>query len=167
MKGHAILEIAAGAVILLVAGGFLVYAIGHSGRSATMAGTTLTARFDRVDGLAAGSDVRIAGVRVGSIQSLSIDPQTFQAVALLSVDASLKLPRDSSAEVTSEGLLGGRYVALVPGGDDRILASGAVISNTAGSVNLEQLLGRFIFGLGQAQAPARPGESGDAPRTAP
>lgn len=149
MKGKAVVEILAGAAILVLAGGFLVYAIGHSGRSASTGGNEYLARFDRVDGLSAGSDVRVAGVRVGTITSLSIDPQTFQAVARLSVDRSIQLPRDSSAEVTSEGLLGGRYIALVPGGDERILASGQQIANTAGAVNLEQLLGRFIFGLGQ------------------
>ena len=107
-------EVLIGAVVLLVAAGFLAYAIAHSGRSAP-AGYQLYARFDHIDGLAVGSDVRVAGVKVGSVDSATIDPKTYQAVVGLTVRDDLKLPKDSSAVITSESLLGGKYLALVPG----------------------------------------------------
>ncbi|MFH5924047.1 outer membrane lipid asymmetry maintenance protein MlaD [Roseomonas xinghualingensis] len=147
MKGRRIAEIAAGAMVLLVAALFLVYAATNSGRSSTNGGLELTARFDRIDGLAPGADVRIAGVKVGSVTSQRIDPETFLAVLTLNVDSGLKLPDDSSAEITSEGLLGGRYVALVPGGSEQFLASGDTVKITQSAVSLESLLGRFIFSV--------------------
>ncbi|WP_431283496.1 outer membrane lipid asymmetry maintenance protein MlaD [Humitalea sp. 24SJ18S-53] len=167
MKGRSIFEVLVGALVLITAIGFLSYAVTSTGRSAPTGGLTLTAKFDRIDGLSPGADVRIAGVKVGSVSSQRIDPTTFLAVLTLQVDSALRIPEDSSAEITSEGLLGGKYVAIVPGGADRILASGGEIRITASAVSLEALLGRFIFsvtdlasqrqpGAAEAPAPARP-----------
>ncbi len=152
MQGRSLAEIATGAVILAVAFLFLGYAVLNSGRGTMVSGgngTQLTARFDRIDGISNGTDVRIAGVRVGSVTDARIDPQTFSAELTLRVDGGLRLPEDTSAEVTSEGLLGGRYVSLVPGGSDKVLADGGRITQTQGSVSLEALLGRFIFSVTQ------------------
>jgi phospholipid/cholesterol/gamma-HCH transport system substrate-binding protein len=147
VKGRGIAEIAAGAVVLLAAVVFLAYAVTNSGRSGGGSGLVLTARFDRIDGLAPGADVRIAGVKVGSVSAQRIDPQTFLAVLTLNVDSGLRLPDDSSAEITSEGLLGGKYVALVPGGSERNLSNGGEVKITQSAVSLESLLGRFIFSV--------------------
>lgn len=155
MQGRSLAEVATGAVILAVALLFLGYAVLNSGRGTRMGGgegLQLIARFDRVDGLSNGADVRIAGVRVGSVTDTRIDPQTFGADLTMRVDRSLRLPDDTSAEVTSEGLLGGRYVSLVPGGSDKVLADGGRITQTQGSVSLESLLGRFIFSVTQINA---------------
>lgn len=141
-KGFA--EMATGAAVLLVAAGFLVYAIAHSGQTSA-SGYPLKARFDRIDGLTAGADVRIAGVKVGSVLSTQIDPKTFLAEVTLSLRGDLKLPKDSSAEITSESLLGGKFLNLTPGGDDALLRAGGTITITQSSVSLEQLLGKFIF----------------------
>jgi phospholipid/cholesterol/gamma-HCH transport system substrate-binding protein len=94
--------------------------------------------------------VRIAGVKVGQVVAQRIDPESFLAVLTLRVDAGLKLPDDTSAEISSEGLLGGKYVALVPGGGTRILREGNEITITQSAINLESLLGRFIFSAGEA-----------------
>jgi phospholipid/cholesterol/gamma-HCH transport system substrate-binding protein len=147
VKGRGFAEIAAGAVVLLAAVLFLAYAVTNSGRAASGSGLVLTARFDRIDGLSSGADVRIAGVRVGSVTAQRIDPKTFLAVLTLNVDSALQIPDDSSAEITSEGLLGGKYVALVPGGSARNLASGGEVKITQSAVSLESLLGRFIFSV--------------------
>jgi phospholipid/cholesterol/gamma-HCH transport system substrate-binding protein len=150
MQGRSLAEVATGAVILAVALLFLGYAVLNSGRGTVNGnGLRLTARFDRIDGLSNGADVRIAGVRVGTVTDARIDPQTFSAELTMRVDSGLRLPDDTSAEVTSEGLLGGRYVSLVPGGSDKVLADGGRITQTQGSVSLESLLGRFIFSVTQ------------------
>lgn len=146
MPRRSIAEVLTGAVVLLVAAGFLAYAVAHSGRS-TASGYTLYARFDHIDGLAAGSDVRIAGVKVGTITETRIDPATYMAVVGLSVRDDIKIPKDSSAEITSESLLGGKFLALVPGGDETMLKPGGTITITQGSISLEQLLGKFIFSV--------------------
>lgn len=162
MRRRSIAEMATGAVILAVALLFLGYAVLNSGRGSVGGdGIRLTARFDRIDGLANGADVRIAGVRVGSVVDSRIDPQTFGAELTMRVDRNLQLPDDTSAEVTSEGLLGGRYVSLVPGGSDKVLADGGRITQTQGSVSLESLLGRFIFSVTQMNAGQnQPGQEG-------
>ncbi|MBP0466237.1 outer membrane lipid asymmetry maintenance protein MlaD [Roseomonas sp. PWR1] len=148
MQKRSLAELLTGAVILAVAGLFLFYAVTTSGRSISGGpGITLTARFDRIDGLAAGADVRLAGVKIGQVVAQRIDPQSFLAVLTLRVDAGLRLPHDTSAEIQSEGLLGGKYVALVPGGSERILRDGQEIEITQSAVSLESLLGRFIFSV--------------------
>ena len=139
-------ELFAGAVVLVVAIGFLGYAVAHTGRT-TVSGYTLHARFDRVDGLAIGSDVRLAGVKIGTVKSALIDPKTYQAVVTFSVENNLRLPKDSSAEITSDGLLGGKFLSLVPGGDEKMLADGGEVTITQSAVSFEQLLGKFIFSV--------------------
>lgn len=160
MSKRSIAEIAAGAGVLLVALGFLGYAVLHGGRAPQMDGQALSAEFDRVDGLNAGSDVKIAGVKVGSVVSMRIDPQSFQAQVTMRVQPGLRLPTDTSAEVQSEGLLGGKYISLVPGGSERLLGDGGRITETQGSVSLESLLGRFIFSVTQLNGG---GANGTAP----
>jgi phospholipid/cholesterol/gamma-HCH transport system substrate-binding protein len=165
MKGRSFAEVLAGALVLLVAASFLAYAVSNSGRSIGISGSSLTlsAQFDRIDGLAPGADVRIAGVKVGSVVDQRIDPQTFQAVLTLRVDSALSLPTDSSAEITSEGLLGGKYVALVPGGADQTLRDGQRIELTQSSVSLESLLGRFIFSVTELAGQRQQQEQQPAP----
>jgi phospholipid/cholesterol/gamma-HCH transport system substrate-binding protein len=166
MQGRSLAEVATGAVILAVALLFLGYAVLNSGRGPVMRngeGLRLTARFDRIDGLSTGADVRIAGVRVGSVTDTRIDPETFGADLTMRLDRDFRLPTDTSAEVTSEGLLGGRYVSLVPGGSDKVLADGGRITQTQGSVSLESLLGRFIFSVTQINAGSQHGEGQGAP----
>jgi phospholipid/cholesterol/gamma-HCH transport system substrate-binding protein len=139
-------ELVAGAVVLLVAAGFLGYAVANTGRG-HIDGYTLNAKFQRIDGLAIGADVRLAGVKVGSVNATSIDPQTYQAVVSFSVEPNIKLPTDSSAQITSDGLLGGKYMSLTPGGDDKMLADGGTVTITQSAASLEDLLGKFIFNV--------------------
>ena len=139
-------ELLTGAGVLLVAAGFLAYAIANSGRGGAN-GYTLHAAFDHIDGMATGSDVRLAGVKIGTVLGAAIDPRTYLADVTLSVRADVKLPTDSSAEITSDGLLGGKYLALAPGGAEAMLPPGGTITVTQGSVSLEQLLGKFIFSV--------------------
>lgn len=166
MQKRSLAELLTGAIVLAVAIVFLAYAVTGSGRSLTSAGIALTARFDRIDGLAAGADVRLAGVKVGQVVAQRIDPETFLAVLTLRVDAGLRLPSDTSAEIQSEGLLGGKYVALVPGGSERILRDGQEITITQSAVSLESLLGRFIFSVTEMNQ-QRGGDQPQQPAPAP
>jgi phospholipid/cholesterol/gamma-HCH transport system substrate-binding protein len=139
-------ELAAGTVVLVVAGAFLAYAVVHTGRSD--GGYSLHASFDSVGGLTPGADVRMAGVKVGTVEQTSIDPKTFQAQVTFSVASAIALPKDSSAQVSSAGLLGGPYLSLVPGGDTANIPPGGTVTITQGAVSLEDLLGKFIFNVG-------------------
>ena len=154
-------EILTGAAVLLVAAGFMAFAVAHSGRT-TASGYELTAQFDHIDGLNLGADVRLAGVKVGSVLAETIDPKTFLAEVTLSVRDDIKLPKDTSAEIVSESLLGGKFLNLTPGGDPAILAHGSTITITQSSISLEQLLGKFIF-----SATSLSGKDKDLPKDAP
>ncbi|MGY4803113.1 outer membrane lipid asymmetry maintenance protein MlaD [Teichococcus aerofrigidensis] len=162
-------EVLTGAIVLAVAALFLVYALGQSGRSLGLGagGMTLTARFDRIDGLTPGADVRIGGVKIGSVVEQRIDPQTFLAVLRMQIQGDIHVPDDSSAEITSDGLLGGKYVALVPGGSDRNLADGGEIKITQSAVSLESLLGRFIFSVTELNANNQRNPEENAPANPP
>ena len=148
MARHNPAELITGAVVLLVAGGFLVFAVANTGKSFGGRGYDLHASFDHVDGLSTGTDVRIAGVRVGSIQAITLDPKTFQADVVFSVQSDVQLTDDSSATVSTDGLLGGKYLAIAAGGSDKILKPGDAVTITQGSINLEGLLGKYIFQSG-------------------
>ncbi len=106
---------------------------------------TLTAKFDKADGLSEGGDVKISGIKVGKIISTEVDPSTFFAVIKFYISKDIKLPKDSSASVTSDGLFGGKYLSLTPGGEDETLQEGEEIENTTGPINLESLIGKFVF----------------------
>jgi phospholipid/cholesterol/gamma-HCH transport system substrate-binding protein len=146
MGRHGVAETLTGAVVLLVAMAFLAYAVAHSGRT-TGSGYTLQARFDHIDGLAVGGDVRIAGVKIGTVTDEQIDPKTFYAMVSMTIRDDIKLPKDTGASITSESLLGGKYISLSPGGDDADLKPGQAITVTQSSVSLEELLGKFIFSV--------------------
>jgi phospholipid/cholesterol/gamma-HCH transport system substrate-binding protein len=147
MANRGIAEVLTGAAVLLVAAGFLGFAVAHSGRGTAGAGYDLTASFDHIDGLNVGADVRIAGVKVGSVTGQRIDPATFLAVVTMKIGDAFQLPKDTSAEVVSESLLGGKYMSLTPGGDTAVLKPGEKITIVQSAVSLEQLLGKFIFSV--------------------
>lgn len=142
--GKNLVETLMGAVVLVVAGMFVVFAY-STADIRPVRGYAVTAKFQSIDGVRLGTDVKLAGIKIGSVVGQALDPQTYEAVLTLSIDAHVKLPRDTSAQITSEGLLGGTYIALSPGAEDRMLAAGGEIRHTQSPVNLVQLLGRFIF----------------------
>ena len=146
MGRHSVAETLTGAMVVLVALAFLAYAVAHSGRTAG-SGYPLTARFDHIDGLAIGGDVRIAGVKVGTVTDETIDPKSFNAVVSMTVRNDIQLPTDTGASIVSESLLGGKYISLSPGGADADLKPGQTITVTQSSVSLEELLGKFIFSV--------------------
>jgi phospholipid/cholesterol/gamma-HCH transport system substrate-binding protein len=151
MANRGIAEVLTGAVVLITAVGFMGFAVAHSGRSAGGPSYELKASFDHIDGLNEGADVRIAGVKVGSVSAERIDPTSYQAVVTMSISGGIQIPKDTSAEVVSESLLGGKYLNLSPGGDTVMLNPGAAITITQSSVSLEQLLGKFIFSMTSAK----------------
>ena len=143
-----ILETLLGAVVLIVAVGFLAFAYSSSQIQQNDDGYELIARFDKVDGLEPGSDVRISGIKVGSVLDQSLDPETYRAEVRFSLREDVRLPADTSAAVVSNGLLGGKYLALVPGGDIEMLEAGDEVTLTQSAVNLEDLIGHMIFSQG-------------------
>lgn len=138
------LETAIGAVVILAAIGFLAFSY-SAADIASVAGYKVSARFDRADGLRNGADVRMSGIRIGQVTDMRLEAETYFALVEIEVDEAVKLPEDSSAEIVSESLLGGRFLALTPGGAEEMLPPGGEIRYTQSPVSLEQLIGKFIF----------------------
>jgi phospholipid/cholesterol/gamma-HCH transport system substrate-binding protein len=138
-----VVEALVGLLVLIVAVGFVVFAYKRTGAGAAD-GYTIAARFPNVAGVNAGTDVRISGMKVGTVLGQRLDPKTFMAVLDLSIDPAIKLPIDSSAAITQEGILGGSYVKLTPGGDPQIIKPGEEIDDTQGAVDLMGLVGSYI-----------------------
>lgn len=134
-KGQ-IFESVVGVAVLFVAAAFLAYAYQQSGRALTARTYSLNAVFGRIDGVTAGSEVRISGVKVGAVSDSGIDPATFEARVKLAVAKGVEVPEDSVAKVVSDGILGGAHISIEPGASDVMLAEGQTITMTQGSVDL-------------------------------
>ncbi len=147
MAQRSAIEVVTGLAVLAVSAGFLAYAVGNTGRGSAT-GTQLQARFDNIGALVAGADVKLSGVAVGRVLGTSIDPASFHAVVRFTVQPDIKLPTDSSATISTGGLLGGSFLSLSPGGADATLKDGGTMTITQSATNLEDLLGKFIFNVG-------------------
>lgn len=166
MRGN-VIETVMGAVVLVVAGLFLYFAYTTS-QLREVPGYEVGANFERVDGIHQGSDVRISGIKVGSVTAATLDPKTFLAEIRMSIEPSVKLPEDTVAEIVSSGLLGDKYISLVPGGEEKMIPPGGKIKYTQSSVNLENLIGQMIFsapGKKPAAGGAPPGGAAPTPAT--
>ncbi len=141
------LEIVMGALVLLVAVVFMSVAYeaadikgGH--------GYEIEAEFGATGGLSVGDDVRISGIKVGRITRQELDPVTYAARIVMSVDERIRIPADSSARITAASLLGGNYLELMPGAEEDMLQPGDVIYDTRDPVSLTDLLGKAVFAAG-------------------
>ncbi len=151
-----LIETVMGAVVLIVAAMFVGIAF-QSGTATTPSGYQITAEFDDASGMGPGSEVRMSGVKIGTVHSQRLDPETYFAVVTLNISESIKLPRDTSARIIADGLLGSNFVALEPGGDEEMIPPGGEITFTQGSINVVDLLGRFIFSAAEV-ASEKPAE---------
>ncbi len=140
-------ETVVGAVVLVIAAVFLFFAYTTT-RVHVATGYEVTASFDRVEGIRDGGDVRISGIKVGTIVSQTLDPKTFRAVVRMNIDPNLKLSTDTVATITSSGLLSDKYLSLVPGNLDEYIKPGGQIEQTNSPVSLEALLGQVIYSVG-------------------
>jgi len=146
---RSVIETVMGGVVLLVAVSF-IYLVFQSGTVQSGAGYQLTAEFDNASGLSPGAEVRMSGVKIGIVKTQTLDPKTFFAVVTMTIDDAILLPRDTSARILADGLLGANFVALEPGGDLDNLKAGEQITFTQGSINVVDLLGRFIFSAAES-----------------
>ncbi len=141
------IETVLGAVVLLVAAVFLVFAYNSADLNTGKEGYLLTAAFDRADGLKPGSDVRMNGVLVGSVRTLVLDKDSYRAIATFSVDPDIRLPIDTNAQVASESLLGGKYLSLDVGIEDQMVPTDGTgkLTRTTPPMRLDDLIGQLIY----------------------
>lgn len=139
-----IIETAMGAIVILVAVVFLVFSYNVSDLRPAE-GYDVIAKFNAVDGLAVGSDVRVAGVKIGTVVDQTIDQEEYRAIVRMKINPEIKLTTDTVVRISSAGLLSGKYVKLEPGGAKEELAAGGELTNTKDVISLEELLGKVIF----------------------
>ena len=158
-------ELVVGAAVLAVAAGFLLWSTGGLGGGfggLGQSGYPLRAAFPSVDGVEKGTEVRLAGVRIGRVTEVRLNPETYYAEAELRVPDTIRLPEDSAALIQSDGLLGGSYIELQPGGSDQMLAPGDEIEDVQGAVSLLALMMKFVDSQGGAKDDAA--EAAGGPR---
>lgn len=137
-------EVVVGAFILTMALGFLWFMVTVTGLSKSATGIELKANFRSAEGISIGTDIRLAGVSVGKVSDLNLNIETYRADAVFVIYQGVPIPDDSAVIVASEGLLGGTFIEIVPGGSFEMFADGSVIQNTQGAVSLIQLLMKFV-----------------------
>ncbi len=166
-----VIETVMGAVVLFIAGGFLVTA--YEGRKLNKVnnGYHVDAKFENATGVAVGSDVRLGGVKIGVVDAMDLDMKSYQAVIGMTIKQGVELPLDSTAAIVGDGLLGSKFVALTPGAEEDMLKNGDHIEYTQSSVSLEEMIGKFVFSGGGVEGDEKTAKegadssSGHAPET--
>jgi len=126
----------------------------------SVSGYEINAKLPKADGLAIGTDVRLAGIKVGTVSDLTLDPKTYLVTVHMNIREDIKLPLDSSVLVTQAGFLGGQYLSITPGGDEQMMAAGSFFENAQGSIDMMGLVGRFATGAATTNQPPAPKPQG-------
>ena len=141
------LEVIIGAIVLAVALGFVIFVYQSTGLSVSNSRHyELKADFRSADGIHVGTDVRLAGVKVGTVSDLSLNIETYRAEAALAIENKVDIPDDSALTASSEGLLGGNFIEIIPGASYEYMQPGDEFLDTQGSVSLISLLLKFVSG---------------------
>ncbi len=134
-----------GAAVIVIAAGFFFFAYQASDKGQAAGAYRISAEFDNAEGVSVGTDVRVAGVKIGSVVDFTLNPENYQANVVMDIDPKVRFTDDATAKVTAEGLLGSKFIALEQGGSETLLADGGVISNTQGAVDIWSLISQAMF----------------------
>jgi phospholipid/cholesterol/gamma-HCH transport system substrate-binding protein len=149
------LETIVGAAVIALAVGFFFYASKTAGVGGTVSGGyKVIAEFDNAEGINVGTDVRLAGIKIGTVTAQSLNAENYMARLELTLDPKVSLSDDTAAKVTSEGLLGGKFISMEPGGSETKLAEGSMMTLTQGAVDIWSLISSAMFD--KAKTPAAP-----------
>ncbi len=149
---RSIVETVLGAFVLIGALIFLVFSYSE-GDAGTVSGYRISANFSGIGGLKVGDEVQVSGVKVGQVARIELDPKQYLARVTMEIDDNVELPDDTVALISSQSLLGGKYMSLEPGGSPDMLEGGSEILYTQAPQNLEELLGKFIFSMQKSDKP--------------
>lgn len=140
-----ILETLVGGVVVVIALAFTVFVYNTDNSARDGDGYVVHARFQNAEGILKGSDIMLAGVKIGSVESMSLNRDTFYAELDLRIAHDVQIPKDSQASIVSSGFLGGKFISIIPGVEDEDVVDGGQIKYTQSSVNLEALIGKFMY----------------------
>ena len=140
-----LVETIIGTLVLAVAAAFAWYVYANTDVGRGRSGYVIRAIFDNASGVNIGTDVRLAGIKVGSVIAEELDQENYQAIVSMIIERGVRLPEDTSAKITTDGLLGDKYIALDPGGSDIMLKDGDTLDNTQSSIDLWALVNEYLF----------------------
>lgn len=143
-----IIESLVGFAVIIIALVFFIFAYSIGNSSKIEAGYSLKANFQNVEGIVKGSDVMLAGVKIGSVTNINLDKNTFFALLTIKINNEIKLPNDTRIAIVTSGILGRRYISVIPGASEENLVEGNEIKYTQSSVNIETLIGKLIYSFG-------------------
>ena len=142
-----------GALVIAIAAVFFGFAYNSSGLGQHGSGYRVSAEFDNVEGINVGTDIRMSGIKIGTVTAQVLNPDSYQAVVTMMIDPNIKLADDTSAKVTAEGLLGSKFIALDAGGSETKLADGGTINYTQDAVDIWSLISQAMFDKSGAKPP--------------
>jgi phospholipid/cholesterol/gamma-HCH transport system substrate-binding protein len=159
MQQNNIAETLIGAGVVAIALVFAALAYYRTGTGG-LSGYEINAKLSKADGLAVGTEVRLAGIKVGTVSDMTLDPKTYLVTVHMNIQHDVKLPVDSSILVTQAGFLGGQYLSITPGGEDKMMTAGSYFENAQGSIDVMGLVGRFATGGSTSNQPPQPKPQG-------
>jgi len=146
MKNN-IIETLVGFIVIIIATYFFWFAYGISDIKKSSSKYTVFASFQDIDGISKGTDVKLSGIKIGYVENLSIDKDSYYAITKLYINSHVDIPKDSRAAVSTSGLLGGKYIRIVPGISENRIDSGEKIKLTQSSLNIEDLIAKLLYSL--------------------
>ena len=166
MQQNNIAETLIGAAVVVVAIAFLAFGYLRTG-SGSLSGYEVNAKLAKVDGLSVGTDVRLSGIKIGTVTALTLDPKNYLVTVHMNIRDDVKLPMDSSVLVTQAGFLGDQYLSITPGGDDKMMTAGVFFESAQGSIDVMNLVGRFATGANTSNQPPAPKSKAPDPGDGP
>ena len=160
---NSMVETAIGAIVVAIATGFFIFMYSVGGLGGHSSGYQVSASFGTVKGVTVGTDVRMAGIKIGSVTAQTLDRDTYRATIVMDVDSTVKLPENSTAKIASESLLGGNFVSLEPGGSDTMIESGGEIAFTQDPVDIFGLVSQFVLGSNNKKPEAGSSDAAEQP----
>lgn len=159
---NSMVETAVGAIVIAIAAGFFIFMYSVGGLGGHSAGYQITAQFGSVNGVGVGTDVRMAGIKIGTVTEQTLNRETFRATVTMDLDATVKLPEDSTAKIASESLLGGKFISLEAGGSEDMLTTGGEIVFTQDAIDIFGLVSQFVLGNNKSEDKKSEGSSGQS-----
>lgn len=141
------LETLIGFAVLVVAFAFFIYAYNISNATKQMDGYLLEAHFENIEGLTVGSDVKMSGIKVGYVENIRLEKDTYFAIVKLRINKDVEVPSDSRVIISTSGLIGNKYVRINPGASEDNLAEGQKINLTQSALNIEDLIAKLMYSV--------------------
>lgn len=136
-----------GFLVIIIAFVFFIFAYTTSGYSNHVSGYNLIADFQNIDGISKGSDVKMAGIKIGVVEDIALEEESYYAILKLKIRNDIQIPEDSNAIISTSGLVGNKFVKINPGSSDDNFKNGGKIRFTQSTMNIEDLVSKLVYSM--------------------